>query len=56
MKKELNRLIKHHGSKKAVADLLGITVRHLEQNCLKEKHIGKSLEKLIRSYSVQFGE
>ena len=55
MKREINLLIKHHGSKKAVADLLGITIRHLE-NCLKGQHIGKPLEKLIRSYSVQFGK
>jgi len=54
MKKEINKLIKHYGSKKAVAELLGITIRHLE-NCQKGKHIGKPLEKLIRFYSVQFG-
>lgn len=55
MEKEINILINHYGSKKAVAELLGITVRHLE-NCQKGNHIGKPLAKLIRSYSVQFGK
>ena len=53
MKKEIKILIDQYGSKKAVAHLLGITVRHVE-NCQKGNHIGKPLEKLIRSYSVQF--
>lgn len=49
----IDKLIKHHGSTEVVAKLLGITIRHLE-NCQKGNHIGKPLEKLIRSYSVQF--
>lgn len=53
--RNINTMIHEQGSEKAAAKLLGITVRHLE-NCLKGKHIGKPLEKLIRAYSVQFGE
>ena len=53
MKKEINILMGFFGNKKAVANALGITVRHLE-NCQKGKHIGKPLEKLIRAYAIQF--
>ena len=53
MEKELKLLMENYGSKKAVADLLGITVRHLE-NCLRGKFIGKPLQKLIKSYAIQF--
>ena len=50
MKKEIEILILHYGSKERVARILGITVRHLE-NCQKGQHIGKPLEKLIKYYS-----
>ena len=51
--RKIKVLIQQKGSKENVAKMLGITTRHLE-NCLKGKHIGKPLRKLIRFYSVQF--
>jgi len=53
MEKQISKLIKHYGSKEAVAKVLGITVRHLE-NCQKGKHIGEPLKKLIKAYLAMF--
>ena len=50
MEKEIKILIGQYGSKKRVAKILGITVRHLE-NVQRGQHIGKPLEKLIKYYS-----
>jgi len=52
-KRDIQILIDHYGGKKEVAQLLGITVRHVE-NCQKGKHMGKPLTKLIKSYVVMF--
>lgn len=48
-KSDVQMLIDHYGDKQKVADILEITVRHVE-NCLKGKHIGKPLAKLMKSY------
>ena len=53
MKTDIQILVDHYGGKKEVAAMLDITVRHVE-NCLKGKHIGKPLAKLIKSYVVMF--
>jgi hypothetical protein len=52
-KSDIQILIDHYGGKPEVAKLLGITVRHVE-NCLKGKHMGTSLGKLIKNYVVMF--
>ena len=53
MEKDIKILIKKHGSRKAVAKLLGITERHLA-NCIKGYHVSVPLRKLIKLYAVQF--
>ena len=46
----VNQLVKKEGSKKAVADLLGVTVRYVEM-MLAGKPPSKPLAKLIRLYA-----